>query len=176
MKTKFKIPSLLAALFLAVMVDSAHGQGTVIIQHSGYANPTNEGFTILGGGPIGIPVTNDFGMNAWSVATTRYGYFLTPQEESQITTDNWTLSATFRMINNTGVAYIACDGFGFDITKRLRAKGENYLAVRVTSPWKVPGRSHNEFMKGEFEISWDALPGPGQVVFPRACIAVFASR
>ncbi len=56
--------------------------------------------------------------------------------------------------------------FGFDITKRLRAKGGNYLAVRVTAPWKVPGRSHFEFMKGEFEDWWDALPGPGGIVFP----------
>jgi beta-mannosidase len=56
--------------------------------------------------------------------------------------------------------------FAFDVTKRLHANGENYLAVRVTSPWKVPGRSHYEFMKGEFEEWWDALPGTGQVVFP----------
>jgi beta-mannosidase len=56
--------------------------------------------------------------------------------------------------------------FAFEVTKHLKPKGENYLAVRVTSPWKLPGRSHNEFMKGEFETDWDALPGPGQVVFP----------
>ncbi len=56
--------------------------------------------------------------------------------------------------------------FSFDVTERLRPKGDNYVAVRVTSPWKVPGRSHYEFMKGEFEETWDALPGPGQVVFP----------
>lgn len=56
--------------------------------------------------------------------------------------------------------------FSFDITERLAAAGDNYLAVRVTAPWKVPGRSHYEFMKGEYDESWDALPGPGQVVFP----------
>jgi beta-galactosidase/beta-glucuronidase len=56
--------------------------------------------------------------------------------------------------------------FAFDVTNRLRMKGDNYLAVRVTSPWKVPGRSHYEFMKGEFEEWWDALPRTGQVVFP----------
>ena len=56
--------------------------------------------------------------------------------------------------------------FAFDVTKHLRAKGDNDLAVRVTSPWKVPGRSHYEFMKGEFDEWWDALPGPGQIVFP----------
>jgi len=38
--------------------------------------------------------------------------------------------------------------------------------VRVTSPWKVPGRSHYEFMQGGFEEWWDALPGPERIVFP----------
>jgi beta-mannosidase len=56
--------------------------------------------------------------------------------------------------------------FEFDVTDRLSKSGTNYLAVRVTSPWKLPGRSHYEFMKGEYEENWDALPGPGQVVFP----------
>ena len=56
--------------------------------------------------------------------------------------------------------------FEFDVTNRLSENGSNYLAVRVTAPWKVPGRSHYEFMKGEFDEWWDALPGPGQVVFP----------
>ncbi len=56
--------------------------------------------------------------------------------------------------------------FWFDVTERIQPRGENYLAIRVTSPWKVPERSHYEFMKGEFEETWDALPGPGQVVFP----------
>jgi beta-mannosidase len=56
--------------------------------------------------------------------------------------------------------------FEFDVTDLLRSGSENYLAVKVTAPWNVPGRSHYEFMKGEFEEWWDALPGPGQVVFP----------
>lgn len=56
--------------------------------------------------------------------------------------------------------------FEFDVTDRLSKTGNNFLAVRVTSPWKVAGRSHYEFMKGEYEENWDALPGPGQVVFP----------
>ena len=56
--------------------------------------------------------------------------------------------------------------FDFDITKQLNLESPNYLAVRVTAPWKVEGRSHYEFMKGEYEETWDALPGPGQVTFP----------
>jgi beta-mannosidase len=56
--------------------------------------------------------------------------------------------------------------FSYDITRRLRLEGDNYLAVRVTSPWKVPGRSHYEFMKGEFDEVYQDMPGPGQVVFP----------
>lgn len=60
----------------------------------------------------------------------------------------------------------AFTGFSFDITKQLQAKSDNYLAVRVTSPWKVEGRSHYEFMKGEYEENWDGMPGPGQVTFP----------
>ena len=56
--------------------------------------------------------------------------------------------------------------FDFNITKQLKSNSPNYLAVRVTAPWKVEGRSHYEFMKGEYEETWDALPGPGQVTFP----------
>jgi len=51
--------------------------------------------------------------------------------------------------------------FAFDVSNLLRAGGENYLAVRVTSPLKVTGRTHYEFMKGQFAEPWDALPGPG---------------
>jgi len=60
----------------------------------------------------------------------------------------------------------AFTGFDFDVTKQIKPNSSNYLAVRVTAPWKVEGRSHYEFMKGEYEETWDALPGPGQVTFP----------
>lgn len=56
--------------------------------------------------------------------------------------------------------------FEYDITAQIAGHSQNLLAVRVTAPWKVPGRSHYEFMKGEYDETWDALPGPGQVVFP----------
>jgi hypothetical protein len=157
MKTQPKI-SLLLAVFLIIVEFSLHGQENVVIQHSGYTNPTNEGFTILGGGPIGIPVTNDFGMNAWSVATTRYGYFLTPQEESQITTDNWTLSATFRIINNTGVAFIACDGFGFDITNSVGYNNYQiiYDATTTTASYLINGivRQSGVTSFGQNSVQW----------------------
>ena len=60
----------------------------------------------------------------------------------------------------------AFTGFGFDITASLHSGSDNYLAIRVTAPWKTEGRSHYEFMKGEYDETWDALPGPGQVTFP----------
>ena len=56
--------------------------------------------------------------------------------------------------------------FAFNITDNLQRARDNYLAVRVRAPWKIPGRSHYEFMKGEYDEWWDALPGPGQVVWP----------
>ncbi len=59
----------------------------------------------------------------------------------------------------------AFTAFSFDVTGRLKAPS-NYLAVRTTSPWKVAGRSHYEFMKGEYEEQWDGMPGPGQTTFP----------
>jgi beta-mannosidase len=68
--------------------------------------------------------------------------------------------------NKLGTHEGAYTGFDFDITDRLAASGMNYLAVRVTAPWNLPGRSHYEYMKGEFDETWDALPGPGQRVFP----------
>jgi len=60
----------------------------------------------------------------------------------------------------------AYTAFSYDVTERLRSHAPNYLAVCVRAPWRVPGRSHYEFMKGEFDEWWDALPGTGQVVFP----------
>ncbi len=59
----------------------------------------------------------------------------------------------------------AFTSFNFDVTGKLKDPS-NYLAVRVTSPWKVPRRSHYEFMKGEYEEQWDGMPGPGQTTFP----------
>jgi beta-mannosidase len=56
--------------------------------------------------------------------------------------------------------------FFFDVTSLLKQDRDNLLAVRVSSPLVVPGRTRSEFMKGEFAEEWDALPGPGQYVNP----------
>jgi hypothetical protein len=68
------------------------GQGDILVQHSGSVNPTNEGFALSVGGSgttIVGPVTNDLGMNAWTVGggnVITYSQSLTP-----IPIQDWTL-------------------------------------------------------------------------------------
>jgi hypothetical protein len=120
MNTQLNASALFAAFFFLVSIISAYGQGTIIIQHSGSTNPTDEGFIIANGGGQGS-ATNFLGVNAWSVVTPyggleRYYYSLNSQEQSQISTNSWILSAAFQMVSNSGVAFIAYDGFLYNIT------------------------------------------------------------
>jgi hypothetical protein len=120
----FKTRCLILLLFVTIS-NFGRAQGTVIIQHWGYNDPTNEGF--IPPGPNSgtgwqlFPVTNDLAMNAWAIIATNYSfpyyrYAFTIQQQSQFEVSDWVLSATFRMINNTGVALVRFDGFHFYVT------------------------------------------------------------
>ena len=90
------------ALFLTAS-QLAAGQGTFIVGHSGSANPTNEGFSLLSSGsPSLAPIMNDLGYNAWSITNrsgadiAEYYQTLTPQQAAELSAD-WTLSLTLRV-------------------------------------------------------------------------------
>jgi len=86
------------------------GQGAILFQHFGSADPTAEGFSLnIGNGTSVGPATNDFGMNAWKTASTSggsaifdYQQLLTPQQQAQVTASDWMLSVTLRMVQPSG--------------------------------------------------------------------------
>ena len=68
---------LFAMSFLALALESAHGQGTIIPLHSGYNDPATEGFSLsLASASVGA-VTNDLGMDAWTTAVPANGLYAT---------------------------------------------------------------------------------------------------
>jgi hypothetical protein len=106
-------------LIVAIQVatgGSVHGQGTLIAQHRGAADPTNEGFTLLrGGNPSLTPVMGDLGLNAWSVNLNSqgdiavYSKTLTAQQQADAAASGWILSLTLRVLQpfnspNYGIA------------------------------------------------------------------------
>jgi hypothetical protein len=113
MKSKFRILSLSPMLLLTVAANPASGQGTTFFQHSGYANPTNEGFNFsgLGGGAQVGAVTNDLGQNAWFIAPTSsfipwYSQSMTSQEQSQALGSDTLVNLSLRLV---GSAYANID-------------------------------------------------------------------
>jgi hypothetical protein len=94
--------ALLGSLWLGILTNG-FGQGAILVQHSGSVNPVNEGFalTVSGTGTTIVgPVTNDFGMNAWSVGGNNfidYSQSLTP-----IPHEDWILSVNMRIIQSGG--------------------------------------------------------------------------
>lgn len=102
MKTKNK--TLLSGLIFIAIGVQVFGQETLLFQHSGANNPTDEGF-LLGsyGSPHLESVTNDLGMNAWSIQmlssdAAQYSRTLTPQQTAAIAGANWVLSLNLRIL------------------------------------------------------------------------------
>ena len=92
--------TLLSLLWIGIYANGL-GQGAILVQHSGSADPTTEGFTlgVSGTGTTILgPVTNDLGMNAWTVGggnVVNYSQSLTP-----IPNEDWTLSIDVRVIQS----------------------------------------------------------------------------
>jgi hypothetical protein len=87
----------LATVFLTATV-AALGQGTLVIQHSGATDPITEGWNGLGG----YPITNDLGVNAWSMPEPNnladlYQYAPTSQEQAELSSAGWTYSINARI-------------------------------------------------------------------------------
>lgn len=93
----------LTAAFLVAAISPSYGQGTVLFQHSGATDPTNEGFSFNGASGVG-PAIGDLGVDAWSIGggIAYYTRGIASQEQSLITVNDWTLSITLRVVNSTG--------------------------------------------------------------------------
>lgn len=114
---------------LAVLVLAAGGlaaQAAPIIQHSGSADPTTEEFTFAGGG-AGIttgPVTNDAGLDAWSVtdASANFGLYyqgFTPTERADLLANDFVATTTLRVVNaSTSPAGALLFDVNLGLTKR----------------------------------------------------------
>jgi hypothetical protein len=93
------------ALVLTSLAAPAWAQ--VIAQHQGLLNPTTEGFGVGSSGtPSTVgPVTNDLGLNAWSIAgpaPNSVGFYnsgaLTAQQQAAVASFGFTLTVTDRMV------------------------------------------------------------------------------
>lgn len=108
MKAKRILSCFVAGLVLAFGERPTHGQGTVIRQHFGAADPLSEGFTLsmAPGGTVG-PVIGDQGRDSWSIisAGAPAGYFLslTPEEQATVAGRDLTLSATLRIVQSPNI-------------------------------------------------------------------------
>lgn len=101
MKSHFRL--LVMSIFVAAL-NSAAGQGTMITLHSGYNDPTSEGFNLgLASTSVG-PVTNDLGMNAWTTAVPTNGLYalysegLSANQTALLSGQNWVLSLNLRVV------------------------------------------------------------------------------
>jgi hypothetical protein len=90
------LPSLLSV--------AGYGQGIVAFRHTGAANPTTEGFTLLqGGNPTLAPVVGDAGYDAWSIHLgslsdiAQYSAPLTALQQAQAS-DGWVMSLSLRIL------------------------------------------------------------------------------
>jgi hypothetical protein len=90
--------SLAMATFFVTAVIPALGQGTLVIQHAGATDPLTEGWIGYGG----YPITNDLGVNAWSMPEPNnlgdgYQYDTTPQEQAELSAAGWIYSIDARI-------------------------------------------------------------------------------
>jgi hypothetical protein len=95
---------LISALLLSTVEVSTFGQGSIIIQHSGSANPTAEGFSFASDGTASVGAS---GTNAWnttigSAHTLDYSYSLTPQQQNETFGTDWILSFTLQSLESGG--------------------------------------------------------------------------
>jgi hypothetical protein len=94
----FNCGSMALAVLLVTEVVPALGQGTLIIQHSGATDPLTEGWS----GSGGYPITNDLGVNAWSMPEPNnlgdhYQYDTTSQEQAELLSAGWIFSINARV-------------------------------------------------------------------------------
>ena len=96
--TTINCGSLALAVLLVTEVVPALGQGTLIVQHSGATDPLTEGWNGFGG----YPITNDLGVNAWSMPEPSnlgdgYQHDTTSQEQAGLSSAGWIFSINARV-------------------------------------------------------------------------------
>src|SRR5665213_88764 len=137
--------ALLSLLWIGISANS-FGQGTILVQHSGSADPTTEGFSLnIGPGITVGPVTNDLGMDAWRTTATSggiglFGYqqLLTPQQQTQVTGSDWMMSVTLRIVQSSDTIQHIFAGFntgsqGFGLGFGLNGNGDPFVEVDESS-------------------------------------------
>jgi hypothetical protein len=114
MKTRFT--KLIAVTFLTLVFRPGFGQGVIIVQHSGSADPTAEGFSFASFGTMSVGPS---GTNAWnttvsSSSTIDYMYSLTPQQQSETIGVDWILSFNLQSLESgSGAnAFVELNSFG----------------------------------------------------------------
>jgi len=82
----------------------AAAQGRVIVQHRGLNDPESEGFTLrTSGSPRFGPVTDDLGVEAWSIAADGvdiafYKVRISPEETERMVSQGWVLALDLRVM------------------------------------------------------------------------------
>lgn len=99
-------------MLVTSLTSPAFGQTTVLYQHSGANNPTNEGFRIGGLLPVGAyneagPVYGDYGVDAWSTTGLfAYSHTLARPALAMVAAHDWTLSVSLRSADAASDAFI----------------------------------------------------------------------
>jgi hypothetical protein len=142
---------LLASVFIILTLYSVNGQGTVIIQHSGYNDPLSEGF---GMSYYGIPqvagVTNDLGYNAWATRFSSSGVEYS-DNIGNLTGLDWILSVTVRVAATDVNPY--GDVFGISVSTGNASLGMafgsdsngNQLVLVQGDEYTVNGSTYNNY-------------------------------
>ena len=144
---------LLVAVLSAFAVRLVHGQGTIIAQHFGFNNPTNEGFALYAHYQYASPpvsgIANDLGYNAWVTGNWPYG-LLYSNNIGNVSSENWTLSVTVRVLPtgtvpkiffanvDTGSSQYGL-GFGSDIN------GDQIVGIGSTNFTLYGGSTYNNY-------------------------------
>jgi hypothetical protein len=115
-----------ASTFVAATCFTAQAQGTLLGQHFGANDPTTEGFAVAStyGTPQLGPVTNDFGVNSWSMRISASGINYTRPLPTYLWALDWTLSVTLRIVADS----IASLSFSTSVDT-----GQNYFLTQFGS-------------------------------------------
>ena len=153
---------LFASSLVALALYSADGQGTVVIQHSGAADPTAEGFSLvsLGSHASVRPVTGS-GFSAWNTTVSNvnnnitYSYLLTSQQRAETIGADWALSFTLEDLQPNTIGNDFINAGPVLIYVGSEVNGDPYIAV--------PGSGTNYILNGagsgyhNYQIFYDAV-------------------
>jgi hypothetical protein len=157
---------LIVTALLIVIKNSTFGQGSIpIIQHSGDADPTTEGFTLaqIGTQASVGPVVNN-GVSAWNTTVSNVGnnisyvYSLTPQQQAETAGVDWILSFTVQDLQPGGIGNdFVIIGGAFGINLGSESNGDPYIGVIRSNPMFVLNGGGDGYHN--YQIIYDAGTG-----------------